>query len=731
MTIKKIILLVFIAMNIYNASSQNKLTAIIKDSVTSQVLTGATISVLKANINGISDQNGIAELQSIPNGTQTIKIRFTGYEPKTESFNFPLTTSDTITILLTSQSEELDEVIIQSTRTRRTIVNTPTRVETIDTEELDEKSNMRPSNVSMVLHESTGLQVQQTSATSGNASIRVQGLDGRYTQLLKDSYPNFGNFASGLSILEIPPLDLKQVEIIKGPSSTLYGGGAIAGVVNFISKTPKEKAEYNFILNQSNVGQTNIGGYASHKKGNFGFTILALFNNQLAYDVDNDGFSELPKSSSFTVNPRLFYYPNQTTTFMLGNSYTKGDFLGGDMQVIKNKPTLDNVYFEKNETVRNTTTFEFDKNFVNDKSFKFKQSLSFFDRKIDIPNYNFSGLNTNSFTDASYIFHQKLHTIITGLNLVYDNFKQSENGTANNQNAKSFTTGVYAQDTWDITEKVKLEYGARIDNVKFSNINYNKNQTFVLPRISGLYKVNSQFSTRLSGGLGYKIPTIFTEQTETIQYQNVSPLNNVSAEKSIGGTLDFNFKTKLADELLFSINQMFFATQINKPLVLEIDSFNNFYFTNASKPTTSNGFETNIKFIFKENFKFFGGYTFTNAKNTYLVTNQFIPLLPKNKVNLTLVYEKEDNFKMGLESYFTDKQSLYNGIQTPSFWEFGVSAQKTFGKVSLFVNFENISDERQSKYKRVVNPPNNNPTFDDIWNHTEGFVFNGGLKIKW
>ena len=119
------------------------------------------------------------------------------------------------TIKKEKETEELEEVRVQSTRTTRTIRNTPTRIETIDAEELEEKSNMKPANVSMVLHESTGLQVQQTSATSGNASIRVQGLDGRYTQLLKDGYPNFGNFASGLSILEIPPLDLKQVEFIK------------------------------------------------------------------------------------------------------------------------------------------------------------------------------------------------------------------------------------------------------------------------------------------------------------------------------------------------------------------------------------------------------------------------------------------------------------------------------------------------------------------------------------
>ena len=195
MTIKKIMLLLFVAIKIYSASAQNKFMAIITDSETKEAINGATIAVLKTNISGISNQNGIIELLNIPNGTQTIKIDLIGYEPKTQIFDFPLATNDTIKITLKSENEELEEVVVQSTRTSRTIANTPTRIETIDTEELDEKSNMRPANVSMVLHESTGLQVQQTSATSGNASIRVQGLDGRYTQLLKDSYPNFGKVA--------------------------------------------------------------------------------------------------------------------------------------------------------------------------------------------------------------------------------------------------------------------------------------------------------------------------------------------------------------------------------------------------------------------------------------------------------------------------------------------------------------------------------------------------------
>jgi outer membrane receptor for ferrienterochelin and colicins len=625
------------------------------------------------------------------------------------------------------QEEELDEIIVQSTRTSRTIKNTPTRIESIDSEELAEKANMKPSNVSMILHESTGLQVQQTSATSGNSSVRVQGLDGRYTQLLKDGYPNFGNFASGLSILEIPPLDLKQVEVVKGPASTLFGGGAIAGVINFVSKTPNEKAEYNFILNQSNIGQTNLGVYASERKGKWGYTVLGLVNFQDSYDVDNDDFSETPKSNNFTINPRLFYYPNNKTSWMIGNSFTKGNMKGGDMHVIDGNVDANHTYFEQNQTMRNTTTLEFDEKFENDSSFKLKQSLSFFDRKINIPNYQFSGFNTNAFTDASYIWNKQNHTIISGMNFMYDNFRQKNVATLD---AKSVTTGAYVQHTWDISEYVKLENGLRFDNINYSNVNFSKNQSFILPKIATLFKINNKWSSRIGGGLGYKIPTIFTEETEKNQYQNLLPLNNIVAEKSIGGTADINYKTKIFDDLQFSINQMFFITQINDPLVLENDGTNSF-FINASQSVISKGFETNVKFVFKEDFKLFVGYTFTNAKAKYLAGNQFLPLVPKNKLNLALIYERENNFKFGFESYFTDNQYLYNGEQTPSFWVFGFMAEKSMWKhFSFFINFENFTDTRQSNYKRVVNGPNNNPTFDDIWTSTEGFTINGGLKLK-
>ena len=639
--------------------------------------------------------------------------------------------SDTLIFLLDAEEEELEEVIIQSTRTSRTIQNTPTRVETIEREEIDEKSNMRPSNVSMLLHESTGLQVQQTSATSSTASIRVQGLDGRYTQLLKDGYPNFGNFASGLSILEIPPLDLKQVEIIKGPASTLYGGGAIAGVINFISATPIEKPVYNFILNQSHVGQTNLGGFHSQKIGKFGYTILATANFQKSYDVDKDDFSELPEANSFTIHPTLFFYIDPSAKLVIGNSFTRGRNIGGDMHVIKGEESISHQYFEKNNTLRNITTLEFDKKITAFSDLKIKQSLGIFNREISAPAYVFSGNNSNTFTDLSYVTNKNKHTDIVGVNFYYDNFKQKEISSSVNLNARTVTAGLYLQDTWDVSQKVKIESGIRLDNLTYDNEKYKKNQTFLLPRVSVLFAITDKLSSRVGAGLGYKAPTIFTEQTETMLYKNLLPLKDVEAEKSIGGTADVNFKSAITDDLYFSINQLFFYSVINNPLVLENDLNGNYFFENNSNTVRSTGFETNLKLIYKHDLKLFLGYTYTNTKAGYLQQNQFLPLVPKDKLNLALVYEKEGNFKLGLEGYLTGNQYLNNGKQTPSFWEFGFMGEKTFGKIAVFVNFENFTDQRQSKYKRVVNPPNTNPTFDDIWNHLEGFVVNGGIKIRW
>src|SRR4051812_34910811 len=101
------------------------------------------------------------------------------------------TTENTLSDTTAKKGEDLEEVQVSTTRSSRSIQDIPTRIEFIAGEELDEKANMKPGDIRMMLSESTGIQTQTTSATSGNSSIRIQGLDGRYTQILKDGFPMF------------------------------------------------------------------------------------------------------------------------------------------------------------------------------------------------------------------------------------------------------------------------------------------------------------------------------------------------------------------------------------------------------------------------------------------------------------------------------------------------------------------------------------------------------------
>lgn len=340
----------------------------------------------------------------------------------------------------------------------------------------------------------------------------------------------------------------------------------------------------------------------------------------------------------------------------------------------------------------------------------------------------FSGISYNAFTDATLVKHFSNGSLVVGANYTFDRFNEKEKSTDNRDNTVS-TGGLYAQHTWDISDRVIFESGIRFDLVNYKNSIFSNTEFFFLPRFSLLYRYNSNWSSRIGAGIGYKAPTLFTEETETIQYRNLQQLSGVQSEKSYGGTVDLNYR-KTFGELGFSFNHMFFFTKITTPLVLTSLPTIGFFFENHSQPVRSMGFETNARIVFRDQFKLFLGYTFTDIKAGYLSGNQTLPLVPKGKLNSALIFEQEGNLKIGLEGYRTGRQHLSNGTTTPDFWEFGLMGEKVLGKVSVYANFENFTDTRQSKYKRVVNGPNDNPTFDEIWTHTEGFIFNAGIKLR-
>lgn len=714
MLIKLLLTVLFLA-QVSFAQTTFKIT--IKDETTKEPVEGVTITVKDAGISAVTNTEGVAQLSGIPDGAQTIVIFSPGYESKELTLAFPLTTQ-TVFIRVTN---EVGEVTVVSTRTGREIDDVPTRIEAIDEEEVDEKTNMRPANVSMVLNESTGIKVQQTSATSNTQSVRIQGLDGRYTQILKDGFSAFGGFSGSISLLDILPLDLKQVEIIKGPSATFYGGGAIAGVVNFISKEPEAQPVTRMIFNQTTALGTDVALFDSRKFERFGYTFLGSINYQKEYDVDDDDFTELPRTTSFNLNPRFFFSFNETSRLVVGNSTSYQNRKGGDVFVIRGQADDFHQYFENNESLRNITTLQFEKEFAGGGRFVAKQSLAFFNRRIEIPNYLFEGRQFDSYTDVSYFRIVNNHALVFGLNAVYDQFREDRSLLPRDETRTTF--GGYAQDSFNVTNKLFIEAGFRLDHLK----DYG---TFPLPRVSLLYRFANNLSSRLSFGLGYKAPSIFTEEAETLLFQNVLPIGNtLKAERSLGGTLDINYRNAIGEKFSYSINQMFFYTEIKDPLVLLERAGGLFQFENAAEPVRSGGFETNVRLSY-DIAKLFAGYTFTNARAKYLSGNQTLPLTPKSRINSALIFEKEEKFKTGVEAYYTSSQFLTNRFKTKPYWVLGIFGEKMFGKFSLFINLENITDTRQGRFTQVVFPPHQMPEFSEIYAPTEGRVINGGIKIR-
>ncbi|MDB5109954.1 MAG: collagen-binding protein, partial [Mucilaginibacter sp.] len=303
--------------------AQNTFKAVIKDDKTKQALPGAIATLTALNQGATANETGQITITNIPNGKFEIKFSLVGYLQQDKSITFPLKNPDDILeIYLEPQSGELAEVTVQTTRTNQNIKDIPTRIEVLSMEELDEKGTMRPGDIKMLLGETTGIMTQQTSAVSGTANFRIQGLDSRYTQLLQDGMPMYQGFSGGLSLMQVSPLNLKQVEFIKGSASTLYGGGAIAGLVNLISKIPEAKPELTFLLNGNSAKGVDASGYYSQKWQHAGTTVFTSYNYNDAYSPANTVFTAIPKTNRFTVNPKLFLYLDDKNTGWVGVNAT-------------------------------------------------------------------------------------------------------------------------------------------------------------------------------------------------------------------------------------------------------------------------------------------------------------------------------------------------------------------------------------------------------------------------
>jgi iron complex outermembrane receptor protein len=245
-------------------------------------------------IRGVTNSAGEAVLGLLP-GRHVLRVEKFGIATAEDTIVLRAGADTAVTFTVREAAVEHEAIIISSTRAERRIEDEPIRVEVVAREEVEEKLLMTPGDIAMLLNETAGLRVQPTAPSLGGASVRILGLRGRYTHILSDGLPLFGAQTGALGPLQIPPMDVRQVEGIKGVASALYGASALGGVVNLISRRPGEEREREVLLNQSTLGGSDAILWAAQQlSAAWGYSLLASGHRQSAADVDDDGWADVP-----------------------------------------------------------------------------------------------------------------------------------------------------------------------------------------------------------------------------------------------------------------------------------------------------------------------------------------------------------------------------------------------------------------------------------------------------
>ncbi|MBE7178124.1 MAG: TonB-dependent receptor [Mucilaginibacter polytrichastri] len=702
------------------AFAQSRFRAVVEDLKSHEKLAGVALKIRGTMTGTSSDSSGKLVLDGVPDGKQVLQFTFVGYVTREITLTFPRT--DTLLhITLTPAEDQLDEVIVTSTRTNSRIENLPVKVEVLGSEEMEEENQVKPASVASILGDLSVIHIQQTSAVTGNTTIRMEGLDGKYTQLLRDGLPLYDGFSGNFGILSIPPLDLKQIEIIKGSVSTLYGGGAIAGMINFISKTPAKEPELSLTLNRSTLKENNLNAYYTNTFGRLGMTVLAQQTLQSAVDVNRDGFSDVARVQNTLFHPRFFYTIHENTRVDAGYSYTYEDRLGGDMRAASGAP---DVYFERNRSDRQTADFHIQYNPDTLYRLSVKGSYSAYNQRGSEPGFFLSGRQTSNYVEANNLIRSGKHEIVLGGNYTGEYFRKKATTGTYFGDYTFHTLGAFAQDGWQVAKGLLIETGLRTDH-------HNVFGWFVLPRIAFFYHPDNDLAIRLSAGSGYKAPALFTSETLSGSLQRLLPLESgIKSERSKGVNFDVNYHFTIGEKLSVNIDQALYYTHIGNPIIAVVHPDQTLSLNNAPFHIRSAGTDTYIRMHY-DALELYLGYNHTISRQNGTGRKVYLPFSPQDKASATIAYDIEGKWRFGIEASYIANQYINENERVRNYLFSAAAVERKFGPhFSLVLNGENLGDFRQSRFSPIVSGATDNPQFAALWAPIDGRVINMALRVK-
>jgi iron complex outermembrane receptor protein len=602
-----------------------------------------------------------------------------------------------------------EHVTVSATRTDKRLEDQPMRVEVLDRDEIEEKMLMTPGDIVMMLNEMGGMRVQATSPSLGAASVRIQGMRGRYTRFFSDGLPLFGE-VGGLGLLQIPPMDLGQVEVIKGVASSLYGAGAMGGVVNLISRRPGPARQREVLVNRSSLGATDVvAWYATPARPGWTSTFVGGGHWQETRDVDDDTWADLPGYSRLVVRPRVFWDGGNGRTFFATAGVTAENREGGG--------TPDGQAYREALDTRRVDLGAVGQMVLRQR-YVVSGRVAVMQNRRDhqYGNVRERDRHATAFGEFTVRAAAGRNLIVAGAAFEQDVFRPADLPRF----GYSYTVpGVFVQDDIDLTGWLSVSASGRVDH-------HSAYGTFVSPRISALLRWE-RWTSRVSLGRGFYGPSPLTEETEAAGLSRLVIPRPLRAERGRSASWDV---TRTDGPLSYTFT--LFGTHVDDPV--HVDRSNGLVLTNLRTPTATAGVELLGTFR-REPYALTATYAFVQARELDAGVRQPVPLTPRHSAGIVGMWERENVGRVGVELYYTGRQRLEdNPFRTTSrpYWVTGALAERQVGPVRLFVNGENLTGVRQTRWDPLIRPSRaaDGRWTVDGWAPLEGRNVNGGIRVR-
>jgi outer membrane receptor for ferrienterochelin and colicins len=673
----------------------------------------ADAEIVVAGRTHLTDARGEARIEAGPGPIELTVVK-QGFVPVTTTVTIASGQQQPIAIELEKVPSVQETVTVSATRTDRGLEDQPMRVEVLDAEEIEEKLMMTPGDIVMMLNEMGGMRVQATSPSLGAASVRIQGMRGRYTRFLSDGLPLFGEQVS-LGLMQIPPLDLGRVEVIKGVASSLYGAGAMSGVVNLVSRRPGTKPERQLLINRSSRGATDVGlWYSAPLSAQWGMTLLASANGQSRTDVDDDGWADLPKYARLVVRPRLFWDNHAGRTFFATAGGTWEDRTGGSMPGALLSPA-GAPYPEALDTRRSDVGAAFQTLSANGVMWSARGSWTSQRQNHVYGEVTERDDHDTGFAELTVRRAIGRHTLVGGVAVERDRFQPIDLPRF----ASTFTVpGVFVQDDLDVARWLAISASARLDQ-------HSEFGTFISPRISGLVR-HGLWSSRLSYGTGFFAPTPLTEETEATGLSRLTVIGPLKPERGKSASFDVTRATGPLSSTL-----TLFHSTVSDPV--DVERTTAFVLKNLAAPMVNAGVEALAVWKAKD-LSFVANYAYVRSRETTDQGRVDVPLTPRHSIGFDAAWEWEGAGRIGVEWFYTGTQRLEaNPYRTESrpYSVFGALATRRVGRVLLFINGENLTDVRQTRWEPLLRRTRgvDGRWTVDAWAPLEGRNVNGGVRL--